>query len=83
MTWELALILLAWLIAALLPWLLLSRLAGLLSATALLATLTTLLTTLTTLLTTLTTLLTTLLARFVVRVHDCSLIYLSQSTTRS
>jgi hypothetical protein len=50
--------------AALLPWLLLLRLAGLLSATALLATLT--------------TLLTTLLTRFIVRVHDCSLVYLFQ-----
>jgi hypothetical protein len=49
-----------------LPWLL-PRLAGLLSAAALLATLT--------------ALLTTLLARFVVRVHDCSLVYLSQSIT--
>jgi hypothetical protein len=72
MTWELALSLLARLLlttAALLPWLLLPRLAGLLSATALLATLT--------------TLLTTLLARFIVRVHDCSLVYLFQSTTSS
>jgi hypothetical protein len=66
MTWELALLArLLLTTAALLPWLLLSRLAGLLSATALLAT------------------LTTLLARFVVRVHDCSFVYLSQSITRS
>jgi hypothetical protein len=33
------------------------------------------------LLATLTALLTTVLARFVVRVHDCSLVYLSQSIT--